>query len=131
MRQHLVVDLDELQRLPGCAGVDCGDRGHRMAVVEGLFARHAVVEHIVHGGIAIGEVGQVGRGDHRLHAVQLFRPRRVDPPDLRVGVRASENAPNQLAGHVEVRAVARAAGHLVDAIRAEGTSADNVKLRSE
>ena len=41
-------------------GIDRSDGGHRMAVVERLLARHAVVEHVVHAGIAIGEVGQVG-----------------------------------------------------------------------
>ena len=128
MRQHLVVDLDELQRLLGRAGVDRSDRGHRMAVIERLLARHAVVEDVVHAGIAIGEVGQVGRGDHRLHALQLLRLRRVDLPDLRVGMGASENAPDQLAGHVEVRAVARAARHLVDAVGTDGTCADGCEI---
>ena len=130
MRQHLVIDLDELQRLPGRAGVDGGDRGHRMAVIERLLARHAVVEDVVHGGIAIGEVGQVGRGDHRLHAVKLLRLRGVDLPDRRVGVRASEDAPDQLAGHVEVRAVAGAARHLVDAVGADRTRADRCEVAS-
>ena len=128
MRQHLVVDLDELQRLPGRAGIDRGDRGHRMAVIERLLARHAVVEDVVHGGIAIGEIGQVGRGDHRLHAGQLLRLRGVDLPDRRVGVRASENAPDQLAGHVEVRAVAGAARHLVDAVGTDRTGADGCEV---
>ena len=48
MRQDLVVDLDQLQRLLGGAGIDCGDRSHRMAIVERLLARHAVVQDVVH-----------------------------------------------------------------------------------
>ena len=128
MRQDLIVDLDQLQRLPGRAGIDRGDRGHRMAIIERLLARHAVVEDVVHGGIAIGEIGQVGRGDHRLHAGQLLRLRGVDLPDRGVGVRAAQNAPDQLAGHVEVRAVARAAGHLVDAVGTDGTRADGGEI---
>ena len=79
-------------------------------------------------GIAVGEIGQVGRGDHGLHAGQLFRLRRVDLPDRGMGVRASENAPDQLAGHVEVRAVARAAGHLVDAVGTQGACADRGEI---
>ena len=98
MRQHLVVDLDQLQRLPGRAGVDGGDRGHRMAVIERLLARHAVVEDVVHGGIAVGEIGQVGGRDHRLHARQLLGLRGVDRADDRVGVRAAQDLADQLAG---------------------------------
>ena len=60
MRQDLVVDLDELQRLPGGVGIDGGDGGNGMAVIERLVARHAVVEDVVHAAIAIGEIGQVG-----------------------------------------------------------------------
>ena len=48
MRQHLVLDLDQLQRLLCRAGIDRGDRSHRMAVVERLLARHAVVQDVVH-----------------------------------------------------------------------------------
>ena len=128
MRQDLVVDLDQLQRLPGRAGIDRGDRSHRMAIVERLLARHAVVQNVVHAGIAVGEIGQVGRGDHGLHTGQLLRLRRVDLPDRGMGVRASENAPDQLAGHVEVRAVARAAGHLVDAVGTYGACADGGEI---
>ena len=42
------------------SGIDRGDGGHRMAVIERLVARHAVVEDVVHAAIAVGEVGQVG-----------------------------------------------------------------------
>ena len=128
MRQHLVVHLDQLQRLLGRAGIDRGDRSHRMAIVERLFARHAVVQNVIHGGIAIGEIGQVGRSDHRLHTGELLRLRRVDLSDRGVGVRAPENASDQLAGHVEVRAVARTAGHFVDAVGTYGTGADRGEI---
>ncbi|OWK21852.1 hypothetical protein AJ88_12415 [Mesorhizobium amorphae CCBAU 01583] len=101
MRQHLVVDLDQLQRLPRRAGVDGRHRCHSVAVIERLAARHAIVEDVIHGRIAIGEVRQIGRGDHRLHAGKLLRFRGVDLRDFRMRVRASENAPDQLAGHVE------------------------------
>ena len=112
------------------AGIDRGDRGHRMAVIERLLARHAVVEDVVHGGIAIGEVGQVGRGDHRFHAGQLLGLRGVDLPDLGMRMRAAQDAPDQLAGHVEVGAVAGAARHLVDAVGADGARADGCEFAS-
>jgi len=76
MRQKLVVDLDELQRLPCRAGIDSCDRSHGVAVIERLGARHAIVEDVVHGGIAIGEVRQIGGGDHRLHRRPAFPPSR-------------------------------------------------------
>ena len=128
VRQNLVVDLDQLQRLLGRAGIDRGDRGHGVAVIERLLARHAVVEDVVHGRIAIGEVGQIGGGDHRLHAWKLLGLRRVDVPDLRVGVWAAQNAPDQLAGHVEVGAVAGAARHLVDAVGTQWARADRGEI---
>ena len=41
--------------------------------------------------------------------------------DLRMGMRASENAADQLSGHVEVGTVAGASRDLVDAIGSNGT----------
>ena len=42
VRQYLVFDLDQIERLLGDRRGDGGDRGHRMTLVERLADRHAV-----------------------------------------------------------------------------------------
>ena len=61
VRQHLVLDLDQLQRLLGDRLDDGGDGGDRMALVERLLARHDVARDVaqVHLHLA-GRHDQVG-----------------------------------------------------------------------
>ena len=42
--------------------------GDGVTIIEHLIARHAVDEDVVHALIAIGEIGEIGAGDHRLDA---------------------------------------------------------------
>jgi len=58
------------------------------------------------------------------HAGQRLGPGRVERHDAGVGVRTAEHAADQLAGQVEIRAEAGAAGDLVDAIRTDRACAD-------
>ena len=49
VREHLVIDLDQLQRLLGDRLAGGGDGRDRMAVVERLLARHRVAGHVAAG----------------------------------------------------------------------------------
>ena len=102
VRQHLVVDLDQVQRLLGDGLRGRRHRGHGMAVVERLPARHDVLRHVavVDRHLArrhplVGNLGHLVAGDDGLHAGQRARLRRVDGADARVGVGAAEDAPHQ------------------------------------
>ena len=46
VRQYLVIDLDQRQRLLGGGGVDRGDGGDRVALIERLLARHDVARDV-------------------------------------------------------------------------------------
>ena len=99
VRQHLVIDLDQRERLVGDGLAGGRDGGDRMALVEHLLARHDVARHVpeIHRdalGADILEllVGQVLAGHHRLDAGQRRRLRRVDRADARMGVRRAQDA---------------------------------------
>ncbi len=135
VRQHLVVDLDQRQRLLGDRLRHRGDGGNGMALIERLLARHDVARDIAHVHLhlagrhdEVGLVGEVLGRDHRLHAVQRQGLRRVDGLDLGMGVRASKHLADQLAGQAEVGAEAGAAGHLVGAVGTIGAAADPLVL---
>ena len=135
VRQHLVVDLDQRQRLLGDRLRHRGDGGNRMALVERLLARHDVARDVAHVHLhlagrhdQVGLVGEVLGRDHRLHAGQRLGLRGVDRLDDGVGVRAAQHLADQLAGQVEVGAEAGAAGHLVGAVGTIGTRADPLVL---
>ena len=120
-----------LSALPGDGGAGGGHGGHRVALVERLLAGHDVPDHVlvVHHHLAGRDelrrlVGEVVAGDHGLHAGQRLGLGGVDRHDARVRVRAAQHAADELAGQVEVRAEARAAGDLVDAVRADRARAD-------
>jgi hypothetical protein len=89
MRQPLVGDLDQLECLACCPGIDGGHRGDRMAVVERCRPGHAIVEQVAMRLVTTGEVRQVRGRDHRLDALQRLGARGVDADDPRMGVRAA------------------------------------------
>ncbi len=135
VRQHLVGHVDQAQRLLGDRRRSCRHRGHRVALVQRLVARHAVAREVaeVHRPLAdesrlVGDVGEIGGRDHRLHARQRERPRRVDAHDPRMGVRAALHLADELARHRHVGAELGAAGHLVDAIGADRPRADDFQM---
>ena len=126
VRQHFVVHLDQRRRLIGDRGAGGRDRGHRVALVQRLLARHDVARDVpeVHRdalGADVVEflVRQVLRGDHRLHAGQLLGRRGVDRADARMRVRRAEDPAVQHAGQLVVAAVHRASRHLGHAVRTD------------
>ena len=128
MRQDLVFDIDELERLLRRIGIDRGDRRHGMAVIERLLARHAVDQHVIHGLIAIGEIRQIRAGDDRLHAGKLLGLRRVDLDDLGMRMRRTQHAAYELARRESIGAVTRTARHLVNAVGTQRPGADDFEF---
>ncbi len=134
VRQHLVLDLDQVERLLGDRRRNRGDRGHRVTLVKSLADRHAVARQVPQIGrrradnaLIRREVREVGAGRHRLDARQRHRLVGVDRHDPRMGVRAALDLAPQHAGHDHVGAEIGAAGDLVDAVRANGTGADDLE----
>ena len=130
MRQNLVVDFDELQGLARGGCIDCRHGSDRMAVVERLLAGHAVFQDVAHGAVAVGEIGQIGAGDHRFHAGELFRLGGVDLPDSGVRMRRAQDEADEMAGRHRIGAVFGAAGDLVHSVGTERTSADELEFLS-
>jgi hypothetical protein len=78
VRQHLVIDFDQLQGLLGDGGAGGGHRRHRMALEEDLLARHhathdvAVIDHHLAGRNEFGRlILEVVARHHGLDAGQL------------------------------------------------------------
>ena len=114
VRQHLVVHVDESQRPVRDGDADRGHRGHRMALVERLLARHDVAGDVpevdrqpLGARVCEGMVGQVRAGDHRLHPRQGRGPRGVDGADAGVRVRAAQHLPVEHSGQVVIGAELR------------------------
>jgi hypothetical protein len=128
VRQHFVVDLDQLQGFARRARIHRRDRGDGMALIQRLLARHDVVENVVEPGIAVGVILEVVAGHDRLHAGQLLGLGGVDLPDARVGVRRAQDAANQHAGRGGIGAEPGAARHLVDAVGAQRAAADDLEV---
>ena len=85
--QHLVLHLDEVERLLGDGELVGGHRGH------GLAGEHDAVdgEHRVRARRRLPlQLGDVGGGEHRAHAGQRARLARVDLHDAGVRVRAAQ-----------------------------------------
>ena len=102
VRQHLVVHLDQRQRLFGDRGAGGRHRGDRVALVQRLLARQDVARDVpeVHRdalGADVVEllIREVLRGDHRLHAGQLLGRRGVDRADARMRVRRAQDPAEQ------------------------------------
>ncbi len=127
MRQHFVLDLDQLERRLGDRFRGRGDRGHRMAVVERLLARHRVAGHVAVGATGL-DLREVVAADHRLDAGKLLRGRNVDRLDDCVRVRAAQDFPDQHAGQIHVGAELRAPGHLVEAVVLDRRASDDLEL---
>ena len=60
--------------------------------------------------------------------LQLFGFRRIDLPDLRVRVRRAQHEPDELTRRERIRAVSRAAGDFVDAVRPRRPRADDFEF---
>ncbi len=133
VRQHVVVDLDQRAGLLGDRRRGRRHRGHRVAVIEHLVARHAVARQVaeVHRPLADKRLLRRDRrkilpGHHGLDAWQRLRLCGVDREDARVRVRAALDLAPQHAGHDHVGAEIGPAGHLVDPVRTDRTGADHL-----
>ena len=113
VRQHLVIDRDQRQRLVGDRLAGRGDGGDRMALIEHLLARHDVARHVpeiltaTRSGPTYSNFcsGKSADGHHRLDAGQRRRLRGVDRADARMRVRRAQDAADQHARHRVVGAV--------------------------
>ena len=129
VRQHLVVDLDQLQRLTRHLLGNGGNGRDRVAVIERFLARHDVLEDV--GDVVGHRLGEVPARHHRLDAFEGLGLRGVDRADARMGVGAAQDLAHQHSGHRHVGAVARPARHLVDAVGAHRAGADDAELAGE
>ena len=105
VRQHLVVDLDQRERLVGDRLADRRDGRDRVAFIEDLLARHDVARHVPEIlrdalGADVFEflVGEVLGGDHRLDAGQRLCFRGVDRADARMRVGRAQMRPSSMPG---------------------------------
>ena len=95
--QHLVVDLDQLQRRFGFVGVLGGHRGYRMSFVQDLVPGQNVVAEVFEAqyrvltdlGQDVGYFSQVFGGDHGQHARMGLGGAGVDGLNLGVSVGAA------------------------------------------
>ena len=126
VRQYLVIDLDQRQRLLGGGGVDRGDGGDRMALIEHLLARHDVARDVpeidrdpLGSDILEFVVREILRRHDRLDPRQRRGLRGVDRADAGMRVRRAQDAADDRAGHRVVGGVHRLAGDLRHAVRTD------------
>ena len=135
MRQHLVIDRYQRQRLVGYRLAGCRHRGHGMALVERLLARHDVARHMpkilrdaFRADIVELLLWEVRGGHHRLNAGQRGCLRGVDRANARMGVGRAQDAADQHTRHRQVRAVLREPRHLRHAVRTNRPGPDPFEL---
>ncbi len=131
VRQHLVIDRDQRQRLFRGGGIGRGDGGDGMALIKHLLARHDVARHMpeidrdpLRPDVLELVVGKILRRHHRLDAGQRCRLRRVDRADARVRVGRAQDPADQRPRHRIIRGIHRAAGDLRHAVRANRPRSD-------
>ena len=124
--QDLVVDLDQFQRLLGDPFAGRRHRRHRMAVVEGLFPRHAVATDVAE--FARRQFGKIVPRDDRLDAGKRRGARGIDGLDDGMGMGRTQHLADQHPRQVGVGAELRPAGDLVDAIGLDRGGADDLQF---
>ena len=117
VRQYLVVDLDEFQRLARRFGVARRHRGDGVPVVKCLVTRHAVFEDVVELAVTVGEVRQVRARDDGFDTLKLLGSFRINAANLCVSMRRAQDHAHQLPRCKRISAEARTSGHLVNSIR--------------
>ena len=131
VRQHLVLDFDQL------AGLLCdrdrrgGNRGHRVPREQHLVLRHHVAAHPAHVGEADIDCRPVDRKRHDivaahdgLHTRQRQRLVEIDRLDPRMGMLGAQHAAVKHTGRKIVRTESRLTRHLFHTVRTDGTLAD-------
>ena len=134
MRQHLVADIDQLQRSlcnVRCRGSHCG---YRMADIKHLVPRHAVfAQRAQRGGALAGfefdvvQFREIGRRHYRLDAGQRTRRRSVNRHDPGMGMRAALDAAGEHAGKAQVGTEVGSTGDFFSAIGANRALADDLQ----
>ena len=135
-REHLVIDLDELQRLERRVLVHRRDGRDRMSLIDSLVLGHDAlagelgvggflpkIEHLRFG------LGQIGAGHHGGYAGRSLRLRRVDPRNPGVGVGAAQHCAVQQSRELDVGAEQRTAQDLVHAVVPDRPGAYDFELR--
>ena len=122
--QHLVLHLDEGQRLLCVVDGVRRDPGYGMALVEHLLARHQRLAQV----LVLPVLREVRGGRYRSHARMGLGLARVDRLDDRVRVRTPKYLPAQQPRRVLVCPVLGDARHLVRAVVADGTLSDGLEL---
>ena len=126
MRQWLVIDLDRLGCILGRQQRSRGDRGHRMAVIQGLFTRHNVFKDVPV--FTLQPFGEIRACDDALDAFHAQGRIHMDRLDLGMCVGRTHDDRMQHARHHHISAVVGAAGYLVDPVGAIGARADNFEI---
>ena len=124
VRQSLVIDLDELERLP-----------HGVRVIRSQ--RRHLVPHEPHTGVQYGQVGaqfagrNVERSDHRADARQRFGGGCIHGFDVRVGMRAAENPAVEHTGELEVGGIERLSRQLFSQVTADHAPPGHVQCHGQ
>jgi hypothetical protein len=109
MRQELVIDLDEAERLDRGLLVVRRDRGHLVADVADLFAEDRLLA-------AERGLRRIEPVEDAANARQRFGLLRVDPPHPGTRIRAAEHADVEHAREIDVLRVSGPAGDPLDAV---------------
>ena len=124
-REHLVLDLDQVERLLGDRQLVGGDRRHRLAREDDAIDRQ---HRVGPGGRLVLQLRDVRRDQDRPHAGQRPGPARVDLEDAGVGVGAAQELRVEQAARLEVGHVLDLAGDLLGAVRARDGEPDPADL---
>ena len=135
MRQHFVIDFDQLQRLGGNRRRGRGNRSQRVSFVQHFFTRHDVARHVpeilrhaLRAEIFKFVIRQIGRRNHAFDARQFERLAGVNFLDACMRVRRTQDFAPQHARQVVVSAVLRGAGKLGYAVRTIRAGADDLEF---
>ena len=136
VRQHLVLDADQRERLAQDIGRGRRHRRHRVTDIQDLVTRHAVFRERAQRGRAlagfhflVAGLGEIGSGHHRLDAGQRARGGGVDAKEAGMGMGASLDAAGEHAGQSQVGAEVGATGDLVRTVGADRALADDLERR--
>ena len=138
MGQHLVFDLNQIQRFFGNMDIGRRHRRHGIPLIEHLFARQHRRTHILNPHHLLTQIGQLLLGvehqilprNNRTHAVKRFGLARINRLNPRMCMRASQHFGMQHIGQIEVRTVNRPARHLIRAIVPHGPRPHDLVIRN-